>query len=80
MDDATQCWPETRSMEATGLSEEITEEEVSPSCAAPEEAPGIKEEPCQALCTLLTHQHMSKQNGHFKALCFVEVCYEAIDN
>ena len=23
---------------------------------------------------------MSKQNGHFKALCFVEVCYEAIDN
>lgn len=45
MDDVMQCWPETRSMEATGLSEEITKEEVSLSCAAPEEASGIKEEP-----------------------------------
>lgn len=75
-----QCWPETRNMEAMGLSGEITEEEISLSCAAPEGTPRIKEEPCQALCTPLTHQHVSKQNGHFKALCFVQACYEATDN
>lgn len=80
MDDVIQCWPETRSVEATGLSGEITEEEVSLSCAASEEAPRIKEEPCQALCKPLTHQHVSKENGHFQALCFVQVCYEATDN
>ena len=67
-------------MEATGLSGEITEEEASSSCTAPEGTPRIKEEHCQALCTPLTHQHVSKQNGRFKALCFLQVCYEATDN
>lgn len=67
-------------MEAMGLSEEIMEEEVSLSCAAPEEALGSKRNSKRSLAHFLTHQHMSKQNGHFKALCSVEVCYEAIDN
>lgn len=36
---------------------ETTTEEVSPAHAAPEEAPGIRQEPSQALRTHLTHQH-----------------------
>ena len=62
------------------VSEETTLEDVSPARAAPEAAPGIREEPSQALQTVLTHQRVSKQIGHFKALSFVEVCCEAIDN
>jgi len=57
MDNGTQCLVRDKKYRGCRYVSETTMEEVSPAPATPEEAPGIREEPSQALCTHLTHQH-----------------------